>query len=170
MGIDKFGNGINMDELNKLIKKYRLKDLNFRNANREYTIEFNRQPILQLEGDSGTGKSLLAHDLKEQRGRIDNFPEILVIDAINYETLELIRLHRVDKYNLIVIDNADILIDKEIDRIICEMLTNSRIYWIIMGRNWFNCCSYEGCRCVLESKHFRNKHIFRTKYINTMLD
>ena len=92
MGIDKFGNGINMDELNKLIKKYRLKDLNFRNANREYTIEFNRQPILQLEGDSGTGKSLLAHDLKEQRGRIDNFPEILVIDAINYETLELIRL------------------------------------------------------------------------------
>ena len=60
-------------------------------------------------------QSLLAHDLKEQRGRIDNFPEILVIDAINYETLELIRLHRVDKYNLIVIDNADILIDKEIE-------------------------------------------------------
>jgi len=161
---------MNTDDISKLASQFALKDLVFKNGNRQYNIKFNRTHMLQLKGDSSTGKSLMAHDLREQRGKISNFPEILVIDVINRESIDFISMHKTSKYDLVVIDNADILITQEVDKIICKELLSSKTYWIVIGRKWYNCCAYSGCRGILKSNHFRNKHEFYIEYTDDITD
>ena len=148
---------------------YVLKPLVFENSGRCYEIHFNRTNILQLKGDSGTGKTLFASDLKEQRDNVPNFPRILVINYDNRELLELLTSLNDLPYDLVVIDNADIILTKELDTAIYHaLLSTSRAYWIIIGRTWFDCCSYGGCRAILKSEKIRKKFYFHVEYINNL--
>lgn len=153
------------------IDRFSLKDLKLKNGNREYNIIFNGVQIIQLKGDSSTGKSLLASDIKEQRGQIVNFPNILVIDEFNNELLKLLEPEQIPEYDLIVIDNADILVTTDLDTLICnELNRNFKTYWIIIGRKRYKCCTYELCRGILENRHFKNKYTFSIKYTNYISD
>lgn len=161
-----------------------LKTLHFQNDNREYLIEFNRVQVMQLMGDSAIGKSLFVSDLNEQKLGQQPHQEqqgqeckLLTITENNSEALELVKNPLEIDYDLVVIDNADILITEELDQAICEALFKpTKTYWIIIGRNWFNCCAYDGCRGTLvnkqdtKSRQKNEKNIFTVKYDGTMVN
>lgn len=152
--------------------KFLLKSLEFENGGRRYDIRFNRTRIMQLRGGSSTGKTLFAADLREQRKSIPAFPNILVVGSANSESLGLLKNLEDLPYDLVVIDNADILLDKQLDRAISRsLMTSSRTYWIIIGRKWFACCAYSGCRGILQSEKLRgNVYSFEIKYTDTISD
>lgn len=151
---------------------FRLKSLEFENGGRRYDMRFNRTRIAQLRGDSSTGKTLFATDLREQRKSIPAFPSILVIGSVNSEALDLLKDLDDLPYDLVVIDNADILLDKQLDRAISRsLLTSGRTYWIIIGRKWFDCCAYSGCRGILQSEKLRgNAYRFTIRYTDMLSD
>ena len=149
-----------------------LKTLVFDNGSRHYAIRFNRTKIIQLRGDSSTGKTLFCSDLREQRTKIPDFPTILVIGSFNRESLGLLNDLNNLSYDLVVIDNADILLTPELDKAIFESLISAnKTYWIIIGRKWFDCCSYSGCRGVLRSRKIRgNAYTFEIEYTDNLSD
>lgn len=152
-------------EHDDISKQYLLKDIEFFNENRCYKIEFNRTKILQIMGYSATGKSLMLHDIRDRINEIEGFPNILAIDTINYrEAFELLKIQGSADYDLIVIDNADVLLDKEMDDLICKALVSEKTYWIILGRTWFKCCAYMGCRAVMKHIKENRKYKFFVDY------
>lgn len=149
-----------------------LKSLVFENGRRHYDIKFNRTRIIQLRGDSSTGKTLFAMDLREQKRSIPDFSNVLVTGSFNSESLGLLRDLDNLPYDLVVIDNADILLDKQLDSAIFQsMISGSKTYWIIIGRKWFDCCSYSGCRGILRCRKLpRNIYRFEVEYTDTISD
>lgn len=146
-----------------------LKNLKFQNDNRVYDIAFNRIKVLQIKGDSSTGKSLLASDIKEQRDHDRQLGKVLVINIDNSDLLELVRQSS-EEYNYIVIDNADVILDEETDKIIWKkIIASTKTYWIILGRKFFNCTSYNGCNGILKQEKAEDKHYFSIDYTTNTL-
>ena len=144
-----------------------LKNLQFKNDNRAYDIEFHHIKALQIKGESSTGKTLLANDLKEQRDHDKRLGRVLVITVETKELLNLItqQSEKEKEYNYVVIDNADILLDEETDRFIWEKIkANSKTYWIIIGRKFFVCTSYRGCQGILKREQLHDGYRFTIDY------
>lgn len=160
--------GINFQDQDAFL----LKSLVFENGSRHYDIKFNRTKIIQLRGDSSTGKTLFASDLREQGKKIPAFPSILVIGSFNREAIGLLNDLSDLPYDLVVIDNADILLTDRLDKAIFQsIISENKTYWIIIGRKWFDCCSYSGCRGVLRSKKTRgNAYTFEIEYTDNISD
>jgi len=99
--------------------------------------------IIQIVGESATGKSLMCTDLRTQQ-RTDKWfrDNVLIIDESNLQFLEELDSY-IKRYPVIVIDNADELITAEIAAKITASLVdydNDRMNkWILIGRKPFSC-------------------------------
>lgn len=130
---------------------------------RTYKIEFNHLRILQITGNSETDKSLLVSDFLDQRCIRQDLSNSLVIDRMFPEGLKLITENC--QYDYVIIDNADILVTEEIDKMIKENIKcNTKTYWIIIGRRVYDCVLSMGCIGELEETLVKNKRIISINY------
>lgn len=145
--------------------EYRLKALKFQYGNTMFILEFRKVPLLQISGESGSGKSLLAERLSKAVEEIEHFgsrEDWLIISAAHREGLKELRSGSYKDYRLIVIDNADVLIDDEIQDIIYRDVSDSELktYWIILGRRNFGCIGSTLAICHLESLYIKKKGVW----------
>ena len=140
-----------------------MKALRLSNMGRTYKIEFNHLRILQITGNSETDKSLLVSDFLDQRCIRQDLSNSLVIDRMFPEGLKLITEDC--QYDYVIIDNADILVTEEIDKMIKENIKcNTKTYWIIIGRRVYDCVLSTGCIGELEETLVKNKRIISINY------
>lgn len=103
---------------------------------RNYDICFNRFNIMVLEGTSGSGRTLFFNDLREFI-QIKKIKNICLITYKDEEDNPLAILQKdIDKYDLVVIDRADLVLDVDFELFICKY---TDVNWIIIGRKNFGC-------------------------------
>lgn len=72
------------------------------------------------------------------------------------------------KYDFVIIDNADIILNENVCKIISENIRkNNKTYWIIIGRNYYPCVLSVGCKGNLKMKSIGNKFKFQIDYGKT---
>jgi ABC-type lipoprotein export system ATPase subunit len=137
--------------------------LEFKFRKREYELRFNVFPIIQIEGKSGSGKSLLCSDLKAHIAA-SNRDDVHVTNIL--ETKELTLEEAVqwkEKYKYIVIDNADLLITEQLQELISDSVDERKNYWVLMGRNNFWCVDMK-CMGELRERREGERTLFDVVY------
>lgn len=114
----------------------------FQNLNRVYGLEFGDDNVIQIRGNSGAGKTLLAQDILKAYKMSPNSYEKLIV--FNYSSLSngKITLKSILKLSpkIVVIDNADLILSNKLDLEIAEYnLEHKNIYWILIGRRISKC-------------------------------
>lgn len=127
--------------------------LQFKYEDRKYNLRFNRVPVMQIVGDSPSGKSLMCHDIRELQATTNECDNILVLDERNIKEQPWTNTGEISdavqkQYKYIVIDNADVILNMHLQLII---MSNPDIHWIIIGRNEFMCVPGLICKCVLKN-------------------
>lgn len=125
-------------------KGIHFKQLRFKFMHRSYVVEFRGYRVLQLSGESASGKSLLANDLKQYEGDLGQFgtnEHVLVVSFWNREVLSMLTQDICKRYTLIVIDNIDVLLTPEIAKIITDSIFDPKddTYWVLIGRKFQSC-------------------------------
>lgn len=140
-----------------------MKPLKFKIFNRSYNLEFNHIRIMQIKGESATGKSLMVSDFLKYRSSDEQYRNSLVINSEHPEGLALIKEQC--SYNYVIIDNADILLtDREIKLIQKNLWGFNKTYWIIIGRNFYPCVLSNGSIGVLVEKKINNIFCYEMDY------
>ena len=144
---------------------YRLNALKFKSLNIAFILEFRRVPLLQISGNSGSGKSLLVEALGNYLGKIEHFgsrEDWLIISVTQRDGLKRIKDGTYKDYRLVVIDNADILVDDEIQDIIYDDIMNSNLktYWILLGRKTYGCIGSTLALCSLKRAYAEDKKLW----------
>ena len=121
--------------------------LAFRYMDRVYGIDFAQSNLIQLIGNSGTGKSLFVSDVRENLVELSKtFGTINIVDYkyLAYGTVKFEKLIE-NNPKLVIIDNADIILSKELDQKIAvyNVENVNKVYWIIIGRKSYKCRFYE---------------------------
>lgn len=128
-----------------------MQNLRFLHINRRYDLEFNHFRVMQIWGDSGTGKSLLCSDFAKEQKLRSNISNSLVIDYFNSASLQLLKGET--EYRYVFVDNADLILTPEYDKLIKEkILSATKTYWIILGRKYYECVISSTCIGTLCSK------------------
>lgn len=122
--------------------------------------------MLNIQGDSGSGKSLFVRSLANCPDDIEHFggrENRLIVSYDSPAGLRLIKNGEYREYSLVVIDNADVLLNDELCRIISKDLNdgNSSTYWVVMCRKYLPCCDRMSCWAYLKSRYDKNTHIWR---------
>ena len=141
-----------------------MKNLKFSHRNRRYDLAFNMAPVMQIRGDSGTGKSLMGSDLQAEKEIQKKLSNVLIV---NFKTRELLKLlsNNDKEYDFVVIDNADIILTPEYDNLIFEKIIQpTKTQWIILGRKSYNCVISAACRGVLVRQKIANTYYFTIDY------
>lgn len=104
--------------------------LQFKYEDRKYNLRFNRVPVMQIVGDSASGKSLMCHDIRELQATTNECDNILVLDERNIKEQPWTNTGEISdavqkQYKYIVIDNADIILNMQLQLII---MSNPDIY------------------------------------------
>lgn len=140
-----------------------MRPLKFEIFNRSYNLEFNHIRIMQIKGESATGKSLMVSDFLKYRSSDEQYRNSLVINSEHPEGLALIKEQC--SYNYVIIDNADILLtDREIKLIQKNLWGFNKTYWIIIGRNFYPCVLSNGSIGVLVEKKINNIFCYEMDY------
>lgn len=144
---------------------YRLNALKFKSLNIAFILEFRRVPLLQISGNSGSGKSLLVETLGNYLGKIEHFgsrEDWLIISVTQRDGLKRIKDGTYKDYRLVVIDNADLLVDDEIQDIIYDDIMNSglKTYWILLGRKTYGCIGSTLALCSLKRAYAEDKKLW----------
>lgn len=114
---------------------YLLEPIKFSIHNRSYNLQFNWWNKLQIVGNAASGKSLFCRDYKEYLTLLGKDKEVLFINYENPQDANIILdNNRLSKYKTVIIDNADIVVNTEIDKTIAE---DTEIYWVLIGRNMY---------------------------------
>jgi hypothetical protein len=138
--------------------------MEFEYRNRVYRIAYSIISIVQLDSESGVGKSLFCQDLNMVRG----YDQVLRDNAyvINYKTRGMLNSlsSLASKYKTIVIDNADVILtDEAAQELIWVSVQKAKNNWIIIGRNTFKCVPF-ACRGVFVKKKQGEKTLFVVDY------
>ena len=137
--------------------------LEFMYGKRKYVLNFNVFPVIQIVGESATGKSLLCSDLENhifESKRKDAF----VIDIFDLEGLDAARAFNLsEKHKYIVIDNADLIITEELQMLISDSIDARKNFWVLMGRNDFWCVDPK-CVGVLRKRREAGIAVFDVVY------
>ena len=140
-----------------------MRPLKFKIFNRSYNLGFNHIRIMQIKGESATGKSLMVSDFLSYRGSDEQYRNSLVINSEHPEGLALIKEQC--SYNYVIIDNADILLtDREIKLIQKNLWGANKTYWVIIGRNFYPCVLSNGSIGVLVEKKINNTFCYEMDY------
>ena len=140
-----------------------MRPLKFEIFNRSYNLEFNHIRIMQIKGESATGKSLMVSDFLKYRSSDEQYKNSLVINSEHPEGLDLITEQC--SYNYVIIDNADILLtDREIKLIQKNLWSANKTYWVIIGRNFYPCVLSNGSIGVLVEKKINNTFCYEMDY------
>lgn len=137
---------------------YNLEPIKFSIHGRSYNLKFNLANIMQITGDSSVGKSLFYQDFQDYLRLNGKDSEVLFINDDNKSGIDSIKTKQLlSKYKIVIIDNADILMTIEIEKII---LTRTDIYWVIIGRNMYGCVPFSS----LGALQVDEKNLFSINY------
>lgn len=90
---------------------------------------------MQITGKAASGKSLFFRDYREYLKRVGKEKEALFINYENANDANIILDNiQLSRRRTVVIDNADIIVNERIDRVIAN---NTDIYWVLIGRNMY---------------------------------
>lgn len=123
----------------------------FHADNRYYRLDFKFHDlnIIQIVGDSSTGKSLLCSDFRRQQGIDPNLANSLVVNVDSHIDLLLNLEHT--QHNIVIIDSASLLVTPKVDEFIRkDVLSKSPTRWVLMGRTYFDCAISNLCRGELQ--------------------
>lgn len=110
---------------------YKLEPIRFSINGRSYCLKFNWMNYMHITGRTECGKSLFFQDYKAYLQKNNRDDEVLFINYTNPQDAKIILdKDRIHNYKMVVIDNADIILDYELQNVIAE---NCDIYWVVIG-------------------------------------
>lgn len=111
---------------------------------------FTYYNIVQINGNSGSGKSLFFSDFQALQRVSKDYQNCLLINEYTQDRVEKLFSNHV--YDVVVIDNADLIITRELDfHISDEVLAHKPTLWVILGRRSFYCVPCNACISPMES-------------------
>lgn len=146
-------------------------DIEFAFGNRVYQIDYHFYNIVQLVGDSASGKSLLYSDFLsiqkiDEETNEHKYTNCLLINKDSKDRLS--KLFTGHVYDIVIINNADLIITPEIDMLIFEQVVSRPTKWIIIGRRNYRCVPSPVCISELgrfeEKRDGKTQYVFKTTY------
>ena len=110
--------------------------LDFNYDNRHYSISFMSKAI-QIVGEAAAGKSLMFQDLRYFANKSPSLQgQYLFVNHANHQETDI---NRMTLYKFVVIDNADIILTPEIERLIIQSQLEEETQWVLLGRSPLGC-------------------------------
>ena len=124
--------------------------LQFSHEGRNYSLKFNKFNTMFILGDIAVGKSLMCQDLKDFIDYSKSLSNVCVLDIYDKNYLTTLKSHEsYFKYDVFVIDNADILVTPEVNNIINSHRDK---FWVMIGRRLPDCVLSADSVCKLVEK------------------